>query len=133
MFDIPFGLNHLIIEKDLHNQINHPVITKQSSIDAQDLNDRIQSFRLKHFSPPKFWQVKYRHFDLFFYLICFQLGSMRTNDQINNSLSKEMTLTMGMLFGGTPIVLYGEELALEHVRTINKVFLIKYFCRKSIV
>ena len=37
------------------------------------------------------------------------------NDQIENNLPKEMILTMTMLFGGTPIILYGEELGIEQV------------------
>jgi glycosidase len=48
------------------------------------------------------------------------LGSKRQSDNgaiINDTqLSKEMVLTMAMLYGGTPVVLYGEELGLDQVK-----------------
>jgi glycosidase len=48
------------------------------------------------------------------------LGSKRHSDDVgiidDKQLSKEMVLTMAMLLGGTPIVLYGEEIGLNHVR-----------------
>jgi glycosidase len=47
------------------------------------------------------------------------LGSSRKSDNVGiineNDLSKEMVLTMIMLFGGTPIILYGEEIGLDQV------------------
>jgi len=48
------------------------------------------------------------------------LGSKRRSDYLGiidqNQLSKEIVLTMIMLLGGTPIVLYGEEIGLDQVR-----------------
>jgi len=45
------------------------------------------------------------------------LGSTRRSDNVGiideKQLSKEMVLTMIMLFGGTPIILYGEEIGLD--------------------
>jgi glycosidase len=52
------------------------------------------------------------------------LGSLRTNEEIENNLSKEMILTMGMLLGGTPIIIYGDELGIEQVFHFTKIFLL---------
>ena len=54
---------------------------------------------------------------------------MRINDQINSNLSKEMMFTMGMLFGGTPIIIYGDELGIEQVSFFRFFlnFKIKYY------
>ncbi len=47
------------------------------------------------------------------------MGSKRRNDSIGiineKLLSKEMVLTLTMLIGGTPIILYGEEIGLNQV------------------
>ncbi len=48
------------------------------------------------------------------------MGSERNSDRIGiidqNQLSKEIVLTIIMLAGGTPIILYGEEIGLDQVR-----------------
>ncbi len=45
------------------------------------------------------------------------MGSKRINDSIDsNVLSKEMILTIIMLIGGTPIILYGEEIGQDQVK-----------------
>ena len=59
LYDIPFGLNDLIIDNNLQKKITHPVLYKHSFINAKQLNQRIQSFKLNHFSTPKFWQVNF--------------------------------------------------------------------------
>ncbi len=47
------------------------------------------------------------------------MGSRRRSDQIGiinkNDLAKEIVLTISMLIGGTPIILYGEEIDLDQV------------------
>ncbi|CAF1156507.1 unnamed protein product [Adineta steineri] len=101
LYDIPFDLNNLITENDLHKKITHPVIYNQSLVNAKQLNQRIQSFKFNHLPVPKFWQF----------------GSLRIDDEIQNNLSKQSLLTMAMLFGGTPVVLYGEELGLEQKKS----------------
>ncbi len=54
------------------------------------------------------------------------MGSKRRSDHIGiideKQLSKEMILTMILLMGGTPIILYGEEIALDQVRNKNNNF-----------
>jgi glycosidase len=53
----------------------------------------------------------------------WQLGSLRRNNQIE--LSKEIVLTLNMLIGGTPIIIYGEEIGLDQVN--NKIFSFLFF------
>jgi glycosidase len=47
------------------------------------------------------------------------LGSKRRSDDVGiiheDQLSKQMVLTINLLIGGTPIVLYGEEIGLDQV------------------
>ncbi|CAF0978935.1 unnamed protein product [Adineta steineri] len=109
LFDIPFGLQRSIETDDLHNKTAHSLFlldpSQRSNINAESLNTRIQSFENNNRPKPQFWQ----------------LGSIRKSDDIGtineNQLSKEMILTMGMLFGGTPIILYGEEIGLDQKST----------------
>jgi hypothetical protein len=51
---------------------------------------------------------------------------MRISDEMKTNLPKEMLLTMGMLFGGTPIILYGDELGIEEVCLVEIIFSFKY-------
>ena len=55
------------------------------------------------------------------------MGSKRRSDTLetvrNNELPKEMVLTMGLLIGGTPVILYGEEIGLDQVNERKKRFL----------
>ncbi|CAF3391318.1 unnamed protein product [Rotaria sp. Silwood1] len=105
LFDIPFGLQDIIEDDNLHNQTAHTLFLfnneHRSPINAHSLDQRIQSFETNRLSKPQFWQ----------------LGSKRKSDDIGliheNQLPREIVLTMIMLFGGTPVVLYGEEIGLD--------------------
>lgn len=69
------------------------------------------------------------------------MGSQRKSDDIGilneKQIEKEILLTLTMLIGGTPVILYGEEINLNRVRSIQFSFCI-LFCvlfdleRKSI-
>ncbi|CAF1554908.1 unnamed protein product, partial [Rotaria sordida] len=105
LFDVPFGLQDTIKNDDLHNKTAHALFLfndqQRSPINALALDQRIQSFETNRLSAPQFWQ----------------LGSKRKSDDIglvhDNQLSKEAVLTMIMLLGGTPVILYGEEIGLN--------------------
>ncbi|CAF1276716.1 unnamed protein product [Adineta ricciae] len=105
IYDIPFGLQNFITDDDLNSKTAHSLYLsngyQRQKIDASKLYRRIDSFKEKTLSKPKFWQ----------------LGSKRRSDEIGilteNQLKKEMLLTITMLLGGTPIVLYGEEIGLD--------------------
>ncbi|CAF2794545.1 unnamed protein product [Rotaria sp. Silwood2] len=105
LFDIPFGLQDIIKNDDLHNKTAHALFLfdnqRRSPINAPSLDQRIQSFETIPVSKPQFWQ----------------LGSKRKSDDIglihDNQLPREIVLTMIMLLGGTPIILYGEEIGLD--------------------
>ncbi|CAF0940534.1 unnamed protein product [Rotaria sordida] len=105
LFDVPFGLQDTIKKDDLHNKTAHALFLfndqQRSPINALALDQRIQSFETNRLSAPQFWQ----------------LGSKRKSDDIglvhDNQLSKEAVLTMIMLLGGTPVILYGEEIGLN--------------------
>ncbi|CAF1652387.1 unnamed protein product [Adineta ricciae] len=101
LFDIPFDLLDFIKQNDFHNEIIYPILDKSSSIiKAKQIDEQIDSFHSNHRSLPKFWKF----------------GSLRLKEQIQTNLSKEIQLTMTMLFPGTPIILYGEELSLDYNR-----------------
>ncbi|UJR19835.1 hypothetical protein I4U23_022968 [Adineta vaga] len=105
LYDVPFGLQKFITNDDLNKKSGHSLYLsnnqQRSIIDASSLNTRIQSFQKSKLSQPQFWQ----------------LGSKRRSDDLGiiqeNQLSKEIVLTLTMLLGGTPVVLYGEEIGLD--------------------
>jgi glycosidase len=101
LIDIPFGLED-IINEDLFNKTTH-LLYNNKEINSKLLDQRLKSFKMK----PLFWQ----------------LGSLRRNNQIE--LSKEIVLTLNMLIGGTPIIIYGEEIGLDQVN--NKIFSFLFF------
>ncbi|CAF3405217.1 unnamed protein product [Rotaria socialis] len=105
LMDIPFGLQDLITNRDLSNQVSHPLFIfkdqTRPSINAHSFDQRIRLFEGRDLSKPQFWQ----------------LGSKRRSDDVGivheNQLPREIVLTTIMLLGGTPVVLYGEEIGLN--------------------
>ncbi|CAF5224092.1 unnamed protein product, partial [Rotaria magnacalcarata] len=103
--DIPFGLQDLITNRDLNNKISHPLFIFKNqtrrSINAHSFDQRIRLFEEHNLSKPQFWQ----------------LGSKRRSDDVGivqeNQLPREIVLATIMLLGGTPVVLYGEEIGLN--------------------
>ncbi|CAF1444690.1 unnamed protein product [Adineta ricciae] len=98
LYDIPFDLQNLIDNEELHNRTAYSL---HFSPHAQEFRSKISSLEDKRLSKPKFWQ----------------LGPERRNDHTQTlnqyPLAKETVMTTTMLIGGTPIVLYGEEIGLD--------------------
>ncbi|CAF0869942.1 unnamed protein product [Didymodactylos carnosus] len=110
LFNIPLQLHEFSVGSksylELLNQVPHQLIlnNQQQNITAKQLHERFQLIRdNNNLTIPKFWQ----------------LGYPRSSIYSMNGLSSEMMLTMGLLFGGTPIVLYGEEIGLEPIEQVG--------------
>lgn len=107
LFDIPSGLDDAALNAHIHNERSYPLLIsadrQQDRLTAEQIYERIGSFRKKNLLPPHFWK----------------LGSSRKTEMAlpidARHLSPEMTMTLVMLLGGTPIVLYGQELGLDQM------------------
>lgn len=101
LFDVPFGLENLIDSNKLNQRATYSILNnQQTKVYAKDLDQRLNSFN-ENIPKPKFWK----------------LGSQRKSDDIGilneKQIEKEILLTLTMLVGGTPVILYGEEINLN--------------------
>ena len=105
LIDIPFSFRNQLLNEKFNDKIIHPLLLSSNNeiINSELLDQRIKLFHGKKL----FWQ----------------LGSKRQNDFKGiikeNILSKQMVLTLNMLIGGTPIILYGQEIGQNQVTTFD--------------
>ena len=110
LFDIPKNLQHLIDDKGLVYPSSVPEMI------AQQLK---RTTSTGEWSPPPFWQVSDAAYgDGRRAMDSFQFGSNRDPGRLGrmHAIVQRMSLTMGLLMGGTPIIRYGDELGIEQVR-----------------
>lgn len=106
LFDIPTNFKKFVINDQIQNYTAHSLfvstdVTRSTRLTGENLDQRLKSFEMNDLAKPKYWR----------------LSSKRKSDEngvLNDQqLSKEMSLTLVMLIGGTPILLNGDELGLN--------------------